>query len=281
MTRWTVLIALTILFVTLKQTTSEINSIKLKVVNYAGLPIQIFWINTFSPQRELVAQTSKPLRNNTDASINTYETHQFSIRWLKHIPGVDFNFTMGGVDETRVVRFDEISNSFVVERQDARTEIIAAIQEKTKGCSAIEGMTKKELKQCLVQNLGEEVHRLLNTTHLVSNYHHKMVDRIQQYSCQEGLMNYSKPAETVRYNFLGRSYRNDIFVTDEGSHVWGIYDFLSSDDCDTLFPQKPKSSFVDSIVDSLGTFKFLSHEKKNVSQSFYNVQSDFRNDKLW
>lgn len=267
-----------VMVVLFNPTNSEANSIKLKIVNYAGSPIQVFWINTFSPQRELVAQTSKPLRNNTDASINTYETHQFSIRWLKHIPGIDFNFTMGGTDETRVVRYDEDTSSFVVEREDSRTEIIAAIKDQTTDCISKPNSTKEELKKCIVQNLGKEVNRVMETTDLISNYHHKMVDRISHYSCNEGFMNDTKPLETKKYNFLGKSYRSDIYFAEGDSRVWGIYDFVSDEECATLFPTR---TFVDSIVDTFGALNFVGESKADSSVEKYEFQSAYRDDQLW
>ncbi len=278
-----VLLLITVFIIKFDQSSGEINSLKLKIVNYAGSPIQIFWINTFSSQRDLVMQTSKPLRNNTDASINTYETHQFSVRWLKHVPGEDFNFTMGNVDETRVVRFDLLSHSFFVERVDARSEIISTIEDLTHHCMNPSISTKELMKQCLVHKLGQEFTRVLETTQLVTNYHDKMVDRIEQYVCLEGFANNSKPIDSLRYKFLERNYRNDIFLVEANSQIWSTYDFISVDECKTLFPPKRESTFVESVVGSFGALSFLKSGNENVvpKNSTYPLNSNVRADRLW
>ena len=52
----------------------------------------VWWINIFerdgSPLgHPLVRQTPKPIRNNTDFTINSYDTHAFIVKFLHEIPG--------------------------------------------------------------------------------------------------------------------------------------------------------------------------------------------------
>ena len=46
-------------------------SVIMKIVNNAGAPIELFWINVFEKDRPLLKQTSKPIRNNTDNVVRT------------------------------------------------------------------------------------------------------------------------------------------------------------------------------------------------------------------
>ena len=62
---------------------APVNSIPVKVVNHAGAPIELWWIDTYKNDGTLIKQTSKPIRNSTDAVINSYDTHQFLIKFLK------------------------------------------------------------------------------------------------------------------------------------------------------------------------------------------------------
>jgi hypothetical protein len=48
-------------------------SIQMRIVNHAGAPIELFWINTFEPHRPLVKQTTKAIRNNTDTVVSNTE----------------------------------------------------------------------------------------------------------------------------------------------------------------------------------------------------------------
>ncbi len=62
---------------------APVNSIPVKVVNHAGAPIELWWIDTYKNDGTLIKQTSKPIRNSTDAVINSYDTHQFLVKFLK------------------------------------------------------------------------------------------------------------------------------------------------------------------------------------------------------
>ncbi len=69
-------------------------SVPMKIINHSGAPIELFWIDSFTVRGKetLIKQTSKPIRNNTDASINSYDTHEFMAKFLKPIPGAQARF---------------------------------------------------------------------------------------------------------------------------------------------------------------------------------------------
>ena len=55
-------------------------------------PLIVWWINIFERDASalghpLVRQTPKPIRNNTDFTINSYDTHAFIVKFLHEIPG--------------------------------------------------------------------------------------------------------------------------------------------------------------------------------------------------
>ena len=81
------------------------------MVNNAGAPIEVFWIDTFLNDGTIVKQTSKPLRNSSDTSINSYSGHQFVARFLHDVPGVEAYFTKGPNEETVVISYDKDSLS--------------------------------------------------------------------------------------------------------------------------------------------------------------------------
>lgn len=51
---------------------APIGSTPMKIMNYAGAPVELYWINVFDKDGDdapLVLQTTKPLRNNTDTQV--------------------------------------------------------------------------------------------------------------------------------------------------------------------------------------------------------------------
>lgn len=55
---------------------APIGSVPMRVVNHAGSSIELFWIDHFNAQPgaelKLVKQTTKPIRNSTDATVNKF-----------------------------------------------------------------------------------------------------------------------------------------------------------------------------------------------------------------
>jgi hypothetical protein len=70
-------------------------SVKMRVVNHAGAPIEIFWINKFESSQPLIRQTEKAIRNNTDTMVCscTYLCHQLLPHLIECISSLTFPFT--------------------------------------------------------------------------------------------------------------------------------------------------------------------------------------------
>lgn len=91
------------------------NSIAMKVANHAGSPIELFWVNNFGPKQELVKQTQTPIRNASETSINSYDTHMFMVKFLD--PKKDKfkeTFVKGPREEVINIYFNEVSYYFVL-----------------------------------------------------------------------------------------------------------------------------------------------------------------------
>jgi hypothetical protein len=46
-----------------------VNSIPMKIVNEAGAPIELYWVNVYEKPNKLVKQTTKPIRNSSDTTV--------------------------------------------------------------------------------------------------------------------------------------------------------------------------------------------------------------------
>jgi hypothetical protein len=58
-----------LLFVCLVTADVPPNSIQMKIINLAGSPIELFWVNVFQADRPLVKQTERPIRNSTNTNV--------------------------------------------------------------------------------------------------------------------------------------------------------------------------------------------------------------------
>ena len=88
-----------------------IPSLYSKVQNLAGAPIQLYWINTFKPGREEVLQTQTPIRNGTDTTINSYDTHQFLVRFKDTSQSeATVEFEKGPREEVVTITYDADEN---------------------------------------------------------------------------------------------------------------------------------------------------------------------------
>ena len=65
-------------------------SVIMRILNHAGAPIELFWINVFDPQRPLLKQTAKPIRNNTDNVVRFL----FRISMLDEVRVISITFNL-------------------------------------------------------------------------------------------------------------------------------------------------------------------------------------------
>ena len=80
------------------------DSVSMKIVNKANAPLDLFWVNTFERGEPLVRQVSKPIRNNSDTIINSFNSHKFMIRYYSSRHGKsEAFFVKGPHDETVTV----------------------------------------------------------------------------------------------------------------------------------------------------------------------------------
>jgi hypothetical protein len=219
--------------------------VRLKVVNHAGAPLQVFWVNTFSAEKELVPQTTKSLRNNSDTEINSYSTHQFTVRWTHHVPGTEVVFEVGSTDETQRVTADN-EGRLHSERSDARTEALSTIRELSRECSSSGGWSsRQEVAACLAQLVTAELSRVHQSTLLVKDYHRRMLLTFDKYRCGDQItVNESVPTHSQNYLFLGRQYPVNVYLSPDNpdAQVWSIDDFLTADDCAQFFPTTAAST---------------------------------------
>eukprot|EP01032_Pedospumella_encystans_P033825 gene33825-38226_t len=165
-----------------------VNSIPVKIINHAGAPIEVYWIDTFSNDGTIVKQTAKPLRNSSDAHINSYDGHQFVAKFLNEVEGAEAYFTKGPSEETVIVEYDTESNVMTARQITKFDEIMDLINEATKTCNNLEDST---FTDCIKSKVVEEAKRLTDTTNEIRRYRDLMSPRLNSYVCADDMANVS------------------------------------------------------------------------------------------
>ena len=113
-------------------------STTMKLKNLTGRSVEVFWINVFTPARDLVPQTEKPIRNGTDSTINSYHTHAFQIKFAAgaHVEFTEAEFAKGPEDEDIFITFDEAANKIQVSQKTQMEQLRDKVEESSIKCAA-------------------------------------------------------------------------------------------------------------------------------------------------
>jgi len=61
-----------------------------QIVNHAGFPIEVFWLDMQEGvEHRRIKQTMKPIRNESETHIKSYENHQFLVKFYHNVTEKD------------------------------------------------------------------------------------------------------------------------------------------------------------------------------------------------
>ena len=209
----------------------------------------MYWIDTFLNDGTIVKQTGKPLRNTSESSINSYDGHQFVVKFLHDIPGVEAFFTKGPKEETVVISYDEEKHELKAKQITKFDEIMALIDEATRTCS---NLTDAAFSSCIGGQVMEEVVRLTETTKEVKRFRDIMSPRLREYVCKDPKVNASVPLRSDPFSDRNQKYYMDMFVDTERAKVWTVKNAVSPRECAALDKHKRpvESASIDAMVAS-------------------------------
>lgn len=202
-----VLISIIALFSGLVASVAPANSILMKVVNHAGAPIELFWIDTYKNDGTLIKQTTKPIRNGTDASINSYDTHQFMVKFLKPIKGAQVKFTKGPREETVLVTYDASNNEMKAKQMTKFNDIIETVNAATQSCADLKG---EKLSACIANGIMDDIQAITDAKTQMSKYRDLMSSRLRNYTCEDPKMNSTEPLRSYDQSILGKKLTFDV-----------------------------------------------------------------------
>lgn len=186
----------------------EASSVSLKINNYAGMPIDLFWVNTFEPGRALVGLTASPIVNRTSQVFNSYSSHEFMIKFTETgeegtPSSAEAHFTKGPVDEELDVYFDKESGVFRIEEAAGVTALSLATAAGLETCLSThdikeEGDSSSHVK-CVADSVFASVARVAEEKARLKRYRSTLSERFRNYTCADPSLNTSEPIESFTY----------------------------------------------------------------------------------
>ena len=182
----------------------------------------------------MVKQTTKPIRNNSDTSINSYNTHEFIAKFLsptKRQVDVQTRFAKGPREEVITISYDPVTNTMTSKQVTKFDEIMDTIKAATVSCDALRG---DEFSACIATAVIDDVTRLTDSKTLLTKNRDLMSSRLRNYTCEDPKMNTSVPVSSYQFTYEKQTYDVDTMLDLSHSKVWVAHDFVSEDECEIL-----------------------------------------------
>jgi hypothetical protein len=214
-----------------KSASAPVGSVPMKIVNNAGYPIELFWMNIYKQPVELVKQTTKPIRNASDTTINSYDTHKFTLKFLDPKRPGNATFVKGPKEEVVTVTFDETENTLKVIQTTKFDEIMDTIKQAAKNC---EGMKGDEYGSCVAAAVVDDIDRLSDAKSTAEKYLSSAASRLRNYTCADETRNSTKPISHYDTYVGDTKYTINVLQDIDSAKIWYVDNFVTQEECDIL-----------------------------------------------
>lgn len=253
-------------------------SIIMKVQNLAGAPIQLYWINTFKPGREEVLQTQTPIRNGTDTTINSYDTHQFLVRFKDTLQSeATVEFEKGPREEVVTITYDADENVMKVVQTTKLDEIKDQIHAVTQTCA--DTGSGAEFGNCVAAGILDDLTRVSDAKATVVKYRDQMSERLRNYTCADPSMQTTTPLRTDSVRVFGSEYTAESYLDLPSAKIFTVPDFVTPDECNILMEKGRPLLKRATVAADDGTSVVSENRKAN--QAVYTFAKPMSTDPLW
>jgi hypothetical protein len=166
---------------------------KMIVYNHAGSPIELFWLNTFS-ENELVLQSKKPVRNATSIPVDSYNTHEFIIKFADKTRYEQGHFMKGPRDEDIHVYFDD--KEFHIKITSEYDRWVDKMEKATRTCL---NDNSQSFAECMASDVFKDVSQIIDTKDAYADYHGRLSGKLRNYTCADPTMETSKPINSFEF----------------------------------------------------------------------------------
>lgn len=246
-----------------------------QVVNNAGKPVQLYWVDSSNPGN-LVSQTAKPLRNNSIASINSYDGHSFLVKFRDEIPGTEAQFVKGASEETITVVFDEPSGRLVAHARSKEDELMEKVDGMIKTCED----NQEEIKSCLADAVAAEIGRMQAAHTMMTEYRDIMAGQLRNYTCADEKLETTTPEKTLPYRLGRQQYPLNVFMDHDDAKIWTLDHFVTDEECAHLMEYAGPLLSRATVAGDDGLDSFS--ESRKAQQAGYEfLGKDLRTDPIW
>jgi hypothetical protein len=230
----------------------------------------VFWL---SPTGERVSQTEKPIKDGNDAKINSYNTHQFLVKFVGGSPhDQEVKFTKGPYEETLTVYND--GNILSVEQYSKFDEFSELVEKSTVRCR---GLTGEKLTKCLAEDLYRATAKERKTNVDITQYRDLMSARLRNYTCADPTLNTSTPISTEEVTIQSKKYQMNKFLDSDAAKIWTVDNFISEEECSVLMTHGAKHLRRATVAGEDGLATISIHRR--AQQASYTARDV--NDPLW
>lgn len=235
-----------------------------KVINYAGRPIELFWVPSKNAQdSELVMQTKKPIRNNSDTTINSYKTHMFRVKFHRG-PLVQKDFEKGPKDETIYVTFD---GTEIHVRQT--TQFHDLVDDMKKAHSLCGKPEKDGYYECLANAVFDKTSTISTQNKEISRSLTEVSQRLRNYTCADENMTTTESERSMPFTVGGKTYNLEVLLETPSANIWYVRNFVTPEEC-AIFRKHGKPRLARATVAAEDGSSVVSEHRK-AQQASYNL----------
>ena len=256
---------------------SAVSSVPLILYNHAGAPIELWWINAFVPSRDLVLQSSKPLRNATSVTVNSYDTHEFLVKFFNRADSPQGYFVKGPEEEEVHVHYDPSIDQFQVKVTTEYDRWVEKMDVFTMKCLNDKSM---KFSECLALEVQGQFTQLYDEHQKVLKYREAMSRELRNYTCSDPSLGTSSPINSFVYSFGGKEYPVDTLFDLPYAKIWTVANFITDDECE-VFRQHAWGKLKSAAVVGPDGRSTLSKNRR-AQDAHYEIPIDYpEGDPLW
>mmetsp|Transcript_932 Transcript_932/g.1250 ORF Transcript_932/g.1250 Transcript_932/m.1250 type:complete len:429 (-) Transcript_932:552-1838(-) len=275
----TIILSAGFVYITVNGSVVPPGSVPMKLVNHAGSPIELFWVDIYSHIGDLVKQTPKPLRNSTSTQINSYDTHKFVVKSLDPKKNSSAEFVKGPKEEDFIVTSDPETNELKVIQKVKNSEIMEKINLAASMCQK-NYTAGSEFSSCVANEIMEDVARLSDSKTTMATYSDLMASRLRNYTCADDTMPSTEPSSSYQVVIDETEYTLGIFLNMTNAKIWKVDNFITEEECGVLI-EHGRSRLTRATVAAEDGSSVLS-KARQANQASYNLHKhNPETDPLW
>lgn len=224
----------------------------------------------------MVSQLTKPLRNGSEASINSYQGHSFVARYFRHRDDVEVKFTKGPKEEIFVISYDKDLDNLTVKLTSNYDEIRTVIADATEKCFGLDG---DDFSSCIADGVLEDFTMIAEAKNQLKKQRDSISFKLRNYTCADPNMDSTEPLNVYPFEHNDQVFEVKELLNLTNAKIWMVENFVSDEECHILVEHGRPKLHRATVAAEDGTSVVSEHRKAN--QASYN--SHYRNgeDPLW